>query len=292
LVAAAFVLWAGDFLTVLLVLSPISGQSPARLLVALVRHSGLLEGAQYFVGLLGALAATQQIWALLLLALPTLLLYHGLNRHMDKSTRQTLESIGDAVDMRSPWTVGHSRRVAELAAGILRSLKLNGPETPLIIFAARVHDIGKISVPDQFLNKDAVLTPEERALIEAHPERGAELLMRYPDLAQVAEIVRHHHERWDGLGYPSRLAGTDVPFGARVVAVASSFAAMTSDRPYRRALSPDAAATILRDGRGRQWDPQIVDALLHSVADQLTPASRPHLHLVGGSADLHIQGAN
>ena len=105
--------------------------------------------------------------------------------------------------------------------------------------------------------------------MESHAERGADVLTRYHDFAGGAAIVRHHHESWDGAGYPHKLKGTDIPFGARVIAVADSYDAMTSDRPYRAGMNPGKAASILRDGRGRQWDPTIVDALVRSIAPLL-----------------------
>ena len=108
--------------------------------------------------------------------------------------------------------------------------------------------------------------------METHPGRGAELLARYPDFARGVAIVRHHHERWDGQGYPDRRAGIDIPFGARVIAVADSFDAMTSDRPYRPGMPVERAAQILREGRGTQWDAQIVDAFLRTAAVSVSPA--------------------
>jgi HD-GYP domain-containing protein (c-di-GMP phosphodiesterase class II) len=177
--------------------------------------------------------------------------------------------MADAVDLRDPYTGGHSRRVAEYCAGILRKLELAGPEVDLIIAAARVHDIGKIGVPDEILNKPGRFTDEERAIMETHPDRGADLLARYPDFARGVDIVRHHHESWDGAGYPSKLAGYAIPFGARVIAVADSYDAMTSDRPYRRGMTPTRAVQILREGCGGQWDATIVEAFLRSIADQL-----------------------
>src|SRR5581483_2790892 len=110
-----------------------------------------------------------------------------------------------------------------------------GPEASLIISAARVHDIGKIGIPDDILKKPGKLTSRERAIIESHAARGADLLVRYPDFARGKAIVRHHHERWDGKGYPDGIRGLEIPLGARVIAVADSYDAMTSDRPYRRA---------------------------------------------------------
>jgi putative nucleotidyltransferase with HDIG domain len=259
----------------------------------MVRESGLAEGAEYLVGLLGALAALQQLWAVFLLFLPTALVYLAFksSKEMREGTREMLESMADTVDLRDPYTGGHSRRVADLCGKILRELPRSGPEVDLILLAARVHDIGKIGVPDYVLNKAGPLTPEESMLMKAHPERGADLLMRYPAFSRGVDIVRHHHERWDGEGYPHRLQGTDIPFGARVISVADSFDAMVTDRPYRRAMSLDRAAAILREGRGKQWDPVIVDAMLRSIADQLERPAVPHLRVVGADTDGEIPGA-
>jgi HD-GYP domain-containing protein (c-di-GMP phosphodiesterase class II) len=180
-----------------------------------------------------------------------------------------LVNMADTVDLRDPYTGGHSRRVADLTARILGELELHGPEAELIVTAARVHDIGKIGVPDYVLNKPDRLTPEEAAIMQTHSDLGADLLARYRDFARGVAIVRHHHESWDGAGYPQRLKGTAIPFGARVIAVADSFDAMTSDRPYREAMSRERAAAILREGRGKQWDSTIVDAFLRTIS---TPA--------------------
>ena len=154
-------------------------------------------------------------------------------------------------------------------------LGLHGPEVDLIVTAARVHDIGKIGTPDAVLNKPGKLDPAERAIMEQHPVAGAELLRRYRDFARGVALVRHHHESWDGTGYPDRLTGAAIPFGARVIAVADSYDAMTSDRPYRQGMPIPKAAGILRAGRGQQWDARIVDAFLRTLSledDGASPA--------------------
>jgi putative nucleotidyltransferase with HDIG domain len=191
---------------------------------------------------------------------------------MHDSTRQLLENMADAVDLRDPYTGSHSRRVTACSAAILQELGLHGPEVDLIVTAARVHDIGKIGTPDAVLNKSGQLTPEERAVMEEHPVKGAQLLKRHRDFARGVALVRHHHESWDGTGYPDRLKGAEIPFGARVIAVADSYDAMTSDRPYRKGLPIPRAAGILREGRGRQWDAAVVDAFLRTIANQLEQA--------------------
>ncbi|MFL5801204.1 MAG: HD-GYP domain-containing protein [Roseiflexaceae bacterium] len=271
LFATAGIMNAGDLLTSSVHAAYISGEPPLRVLLATVRAAGAAESIQYLLGILGALAAEQHTWAVVLLIIPCAIVYLAFKsfKEMQNSTRWILESMADAVDLRDPYTGGHSRRVAEYCAGILRQLELAGSEVDLIIAAARVHDIGKIGVPDHILNKLGSFTDEERAIMETHPDRGADLLARYPDFARGVDIVRHHHEGWDGAGYPSKLAGYAIPFGARVIAVADSYDAMTSDRPYRRGMTPARAVQILREGCGGQWDTTIVEAFLRSIADQL-----------------------
>lgn len=117
--------------------------------------------------------------------------------------------------------------------------------------------------------------------MEAHPENGARLLERYPDFSRGIEIVRHHHEQWDGGGYPGGLRGTEIPFGARVVAVADGFDAMTSDRPYRKGMPTEKALAILQSGRGRQWEGAIVDALVRSLTDAPQEEASPALQSGG-----------
>jgi len=269
LLGAGIVLWTGDIVSLPLALRPGSGQRSWQLMLLVAKDGGVAEGAQYFVGLLGALVVMRQVWALLLLALPTVLVYFAFKQELDQSTLQLLGSMADTVDLRTPFTEGHSQRVTALVRGMLRELRMNGPEATLILAAARVHDLGKLGLPDQVLMKGGMLTPEEQAILESAPARGAELLGRYPDFVRGVELVGHQHERWDGAGYPDGLTGEAIPFGARMIAVADSYDAMTSDRSYRRALSPERAAAILLDGRGRQWDSQLVDVFLRTIAERV-----------------------
>ena len=276
LLAAALVMLAGDVVTSGFEIGPMSGEPPLYVMAATIQNAGGLEAAQYVLGMLGALAARQQIWALLLLVLPTYIIYTGFkhSKEMYNGTRQLLESMADAVDLRDAYTGGHSRRVAALTQSVLKEMNVRGAEAELIYVAARVHDIGKIGVPDLILNKPDRLTPAEKSIMDSHAERGAELLARYSDFSRGVAIVRHHHEAWDGRGYPHGLKGLDIPFGARVIAVVDSYDAMTSDRPYRAALSMAQALRILSDGRGRQWDATLVDAFVrHLTAAQPAPAA-------------------
>ncbi len=272
LLAVALVLGLGELLTYPLLLVPITGEPPLAVLVGSIPESLPVEALQYLLGVLGALAVTMQGWVLLLLVLPTALVYFAVKsaKEMRNSTRLMMEHMADVVDLRDPYTGGHSRRVAALTERILHELNVTGPEADLIVAAARVHDIGKIGIPDAVLKKTGRLTPQEEAIMQTHPERGADVLARYPDFARGMTIVRHHHEHWNGGGYPARLRETAIPFGSRVIAVADSYDAMTSDRPYRSALAGDVAVSILRNGRGQQWDAAVVDAFLRTL-----PAEAP-----------------
>ena len=267
----ALVMFSADVLSTSVELLSMTGEPYWRLVCALVQEGSLPEGVQYLLGILGVLAASQGAWALLLIALPAVVVYFAFKttKEMQRNTRLLLESMSDAVDLRDPYTGGHSRRVAELSAQILRELHIFGVEADLILTTARVHDIGKIGIPDAILLKEGKLTAAERAIMQTHSARGAELLSRYQDFARGASIVRHHHERWDGGGYPDGLKGYEIPFGGRVIAVADSLDAMTSDRPYRKGMSMTRACSILREERGRQWDAEIVDACLRALGQPL-----------------------
>jgi HD-GYP domain-containing protein (c-di-GMP phosphodiesterase class II) len=271
LLLAAGVLYLGDTLTVALEISAITGERPSRVARMVVREGWLAEAMQYIAGLLGALVAREDAWAIILLLMPVVLVQRllKLSAEMQDETRALLESMADAVDLRDPYTGGHSRRVTEYAAATLEALNLRGPEVELITAAARVHDIGKIAIPDRILNKPDRLTEEERAEMESHPQRGADFLARYADFRRGVRIVLHHHERIDGNGYPLGLRGDDIPFGARLIAVADAFDAMTSDRPYRKGMSIAQAAGVLSQGSGTQWDSVIVAVFTNRVIPAL-----------------------
>jgi diguanylate cyclase (GGDEF)-like protein/putative nucleotidyltransferase with HDIG domain len=176
--------------------------------------------------------------------------------------RGTLPPIAysDVLDRWRNFEGNHSRAVAELTVALARRLGVDGEELEHIRLAALMHDVGKIALPDQILNKPGALTDSERALVERHPVIGFELL-RDLGIGLSAGFVLHHHERWDGLGYPHGLAGPAIPFGSRLILVADAFDALTSDRSYRRGVSIDAAIHELQTESGRQFDPLVVGAL-------------------------------
>ena len=169
----------------------------------------------------------------------------------------------------------HSREVAAWAWAVGERLRLTVSDLLELELGALLHDLGKVRVPDDVLSKPGPLDSAERELVNHHPVWGAELLERSPGLEPVATIVRHHHERWDGSGYPDRLCRARIPLGSRIVAVCDAYQAMTSARPYRAALPPAAAAFELRAGAGTQFDPALVDCFVGVLRERGWPLSPP-----------------
>jgi putative nucleotidyltransferase with HDIG domain len=171
---------------------------------------------------------------------------------------QTLRSLVSIVEAKDPYTKGHTERVAAYAMALANRLEMEDEDLRRILFASLLHDIGKMGVLDSIINKPGPLTDEEWVLMKAHPAVGASIVEKMQFLTGTVEIVRHHHESWNGRGYPDGLAGEDIPLGARIVTVADSFDAMTTDRPYRKALSAEEAIHRLEEGAGVQFDPRLV----------------------------------
>lgn len=181
---------------------------------------------------------------------------------------QTLELAAQALDARDRYTESHSIRVSELAGRLGERLELGDREVESIRTAAALHDIGKIGVRDDILNKPGPLTEEEWEIMRRHPDIGADMIAQHSALAEVAPLVRHHHERWDGTGYPAGLKGDVIPFGARILSVADSFDTITGERLYRRSLMTPIEGVEDISRRANQWyDPNVVDALreLHGL---------------------------
>src|SRR5438874_261864 len=181
----------------------------------------------------------------------------------------TLQALSNALAVRDSETEGHSRRVVEYMELIIAELPVAPENLSTLRRGALLHDIGKIGVPDNVLRKPAALSDAEWVVMKRHPEHGARIISQIPFLRDVSRIVRHHHERWAGKGYPDGLVGEAIPLGARIFAVADSFDAMTSDRPYRRAMSVKDARVEVARCRGTQLDPNIVDALVRVPAGRL-----------------------
>jgi len=192
----------------------------------------------------------------------------------------TLTALTSALDFRDNETGGHSDRVVAYMELLLEQLNIKGPELATLRRGALLHDVGKIGVPDNVLRKPTALSEAEWAVMKRHPEFGARIIAGIPFLEDVARIVRHHHERWDGMGYPDGLKGDRIPLGARIFAVGDSFDAMTSDRPYRRGLLIDAAREEIRRCASSQFDPAIVTAFLSIPVARLAAIAddAPHTH--------------
>ena len=188
------------------------------------------------------------------------------NRLLAQSAFETIESLNATVDAKDPYTAGHSVRVQRIALAIGEQLDLSAESLDALRYAGLFHDIGKIAVPDAILAKPGALDDDEWELIKRHPANGAEIVGRLGWLATAVPLIRHHHERWDGNGYPDRLAGAAIPLEAAVVGLADAWDAMTTDRPYRSALSDDDATAELRRGRGTQFAPAVVDAFFAALA--------------------------
>ncbi len=188
-------------------------------------------------------------------------LYHQLRR----SICQSLLGLANALEAKDVYTRGHSERVGTWSRRLGAALGLPAGEIDTIMQAGLLHDIGKIGVPESVLRKRGVLDPDEWALMRQHPVIGAQIVAPFEFFAGGALVIRHHHERWDGSGYPDGLAAGAIPFGARIVAVADVFDALTSERPYRMALGVDAALAYLATEAERTLDPDVVAALLGVV---------------------------
>jgi putative nucleotidyltransferase with HDIG domain len=172
--------------------------------------------------------------------------------------RNPIRDLTAALDRRDGYTARHSQDVVATAREIGTALGLAQAALAELEVAALLHDIGKVWVPDEILSKRGPLTAEERAVISQHPIWGAAMLTRVPGLEAAATIVRYHHERWDGTGYPHGLSGTRIPIASRIIAVCDAHNAMTSDRPYRKAMARERALSELRHGAGGQFDPGVV----------------------------------
>ncbi len=204
-------------------------------------------------------------------AAPLLTLVFGLkytyqSKHqLETTNKELLELFVHTVEFRDPYTSGHSQRVSRYSRIIAKAVGLSSKEIARIEIAGMLHDVGKIhEIFGPILSKSGRLTPEERAIMELHPIKSAELVAKLSEFTDIIPAVRHHHENWDGTGYPDRLAGRDIPLGSRIIMFADTIDAMTTDRPYRKAMTEvDVRAELLKY-KGAQFDPYICDALLAS----------------------------
>jgi putative nucleotidyltransferase with HDIG domain len=183
-----------------------------------------------------------------------------------------------SIESKDPYTLGHCERVADYACAIFRAIDTDQSTLFWFRIGALLHDVGKINVSTDVLNKPGKLTPEERAQMESHPVAGVELLKGVEFPWDVLPMVRSHHERWDGRGYPDRLTGEEIPLNARVLALADVFDALTTDRPYRPAFAPEEALRMMREDAGRSFDPT-----LFAVFERLVPTFQGFVAAASGT---------
>jgi ribonuclease P protein subunit RPR2 len=181
-------------------------------------------------------------------------------QELKRSYRATVRALANAVEARDAYTGRHAERVAAYGLEIAAAAGIDLADSPEMEFGFLLHDVGKVAVPDAILFKTTRLTDEEYALIRQHPATGWEILREIDFLGEAKLVVRHHHERWDGDGYPDRLTGEEIPFAARVFSVADTLDALTTDRPYRPASPFASARDVIRDATGTQFDPEVVEA--------------------------------
>jgi putative nucleotidyltransferase with HDIG domain len=203
----------------------------------------------------------------------------GLSVQAEKVFIQSIWGLVQALEAKDSYTKKHSENVMQYAVGIATTMKIAPKQLEIIRRAAMIHDIGKIGIPDAILSKPSKLTPHERAIIEQHPLVAVRILEKMTFLEQEIAIVRHHHEKWNGQGYPDGLSNNSIPIGARIMAVADTFDALTSNRSYHNARSLNEAIEILVDSSGYDYEPRAVKGMVAWVQNvcsqlgvtQLTP---------------------
>jgi putative nucleotidyltransferase with HDIG domain len=262
-------IWRDNFLW--LSLSFLSGASVSILLVSISREINLTAVA-----------------VIIPLLVVSYLTYHtsmarveDANRHVDELNHlylSTIETLAMAIDAKDQVTHGHIRRVQEYSVALARRMGVDDDKLIKAIEAASLlHDMGKLAVPENILNKPGKLTRDEFEIMKTHSRAGADILTAIEFPYPVVPIVRHHHENWDGTGYPDQLSGTDIPIGARILSVVDCFDALTSDRPYRGKLSESDAIAILLDRRGTMYDPLVVDVFIEMQLEVVASKSEEYV---------------
>jgi hypothetical protein len=280
--ALAFLLGGAVFvvLNVLLISVAISLSERIRLWeVILLNHHGSMILFVSHVPLSGIVLILYQSrpWAVLLIFLPLIAIHLSYSNlaHLNEAARKMLRSLATLVDARDPYTARHSGRVAKYALAIAQQMGVPYSLQETLQMAARIHDLGKLTVPEEILWKAGKLDAAEWERVRSHPAVGAYLVEGLPLFEKVQEIMHSHHERYDGMGYPDGLTGEEIPLGARILAVADALDAITAERPYRRIRTLDEALADIQDNSGAQFDPVVVAAAL---------AARPRLQALYESA--------
>jgi hypothetical protein len=261
--------------TISIVISQVLEQPPLQLWLANFRGAIFEHISLPTLGVMIPVLYRESIFALIIVVIPLLGPYLAFRsyRQVHEETRETLSVMADMLDRRDPYTHQHSQRVSDLVAKMLQNYPdVTFDEFETITTAARIHDLGKVTTSDSTLLKPGRLEPHEFDEMKQHPVAGAEIMGNISIFNNVSTIIRHHHERWDGKGYPDGIRGESIPLGSRLIAVADTYDAMTTDRPYRAALTHNTAVNEIRDNAGSQFDPEAVAAFLKAMNEQVKMA--------------------
>lgn len=229
------------------------------------------------LGIITAMLYERDPYAIALLVIPLIMTHISFQNYANlvHQSQETIEMLALALDKRDPYTSHHSSQVASLATKIASEMHLKPSEIDAISMGGRVHDLGKISIPDSILNKPSPLTADEYARVKQHPKDGYDLLSGLHFYRKVLSFVLYHHERVDGKGYPDGLKSESIPLGAKIISVADAYDAMTSHRPYRDAMSCEQAIAELVKNSGTQFDPSVVEAAVRIILPSCQDAESP-----------------
>ena len=266
-----------------------SGERPLSIFTQLSKDTVWPEMSVIAIGIVCAALWTFRPILSLLMVVPVYLSMRSFASvaRLHKETVEAVLKMAESIDYRDTGTYEHSQRLAEMTGYVARALRLTPEHVAEAVLASRVHDLGKIGISNDILLKPEGLSREERTTMEEHPAIGAAILASFSAFQGSVHIVKHHHERWDGSGYPDGLKGDAIPLGSRIIAVVDAFDSMTADRPYRRGMSVDDAVERLKHGIGSQFDPTVCATFIQVLIEQGTylPHERtPELRLVPAEA--------
>ncbi len=281
---AALLYFALDSALFVAVVSVQTATNPLAAWQANMRASILPEVTKSVIGIIAACVYVINPLFVILIVLPVAVTHVTTQQifRLEHETIDAVTALADAIDYRDPYTAQHSVRVADISRRLAQRLGLSREQLDEITLAARVHDLGKIGIPNDILLKNGKLTAEEMAVMQTHPRIGVEVLQQYRNFQRALPIVLHHHERYDGKGYPDGLCSHDIPLGAQIIAHADAFDAMTSDRPYRKGLRPEMALQRVSEATGTQFDPVVAGVFVAMIREDLAAAGQS-LPDTGGS---------
>ncbi len=266
-----------------------SGERPLAIFTQLTKDTVWPEMSVIAIGIVCAALWTFRPILSLLVVVPVYLSMRSFASvaRLHQETVDAVLKMAESIDYRDTGTYEHSQRLAEMTGHVAQALHLTPEHVAEAVLASRVHDLGKIGITNDILLKPGALSREERTAMEEHPAIGAAILASFSAFQGSVEIVRHHHERWDGGGYPDRIKGDAIPLGSRIISVVDAFDSMTADRPYRRGMSVDDAVERLKNGIGSQFDPTVCATFIQVLIEQgiyLPHERTPELRLVPAEA--------